>query len=84
MAEQEITGVLDALLRGSRLDQSVQQMIVIAKAMDNPETPARDLAALSNRALVLTREIDELRRLEDEEAEDSVVSEDEEFDADEI
>lgn len=84
MSDPKFSNVMDAVLNGTPLDEAVQMKIRVAQAIDDPATSSRDLAALSKRQMELTREIEEMRRLEDEEAEDSGVSEDEEFDADEI
>lgn len=42
----EIKSVLDAAEHGTRMDELVQMRLVIARAIDDPATSARDLAAL--------------------------------------
>lgn len=76
-----ITSVLEAAERGTRLDELLQMRRVIARALDNENTAARDLAALSKRQIEISREIDALARLGEEEAEEGVVTEDEAWSA---
>lgn len=64
--------ILEAAEAGSRLDELKQMRRRIATALDDPNTAARDLAALSRRQLEIGREIDALLLAEDEDR--SVVS----------
>lgn len=72
-----IKSVEDAATRGTRMDELVQMRLVIARALDNPNTSARDLAALSRRQMEISREIESLERQAKEEAADGGISEDE-------
>lgn len=58
--------ILEAAERGSRLEELRAMRRRIAQAMDDPNTPARDLAALSRRQLEIGREIDAILVSEDE------------------
>ena len=51
----------------------------IAKAVQDEDTPARDLASLTRRQLEISKEIDGLRRQQEEEAEERAISESEEW-----
>lgn len=74
-----ITSVADAAEHGTRIDELRQMRKVIARALDNENTAARDLASLSKRQIEISREIDALQRQEVEEAKDGAVSADEEW-----
>lgn len=60
--------ILEAAEAGSRLEELRAMRRRIAKAMDDPNTPARDLAALSRRQLEIGREVDAIVLAEDEDA----------------
>lgn len=64
--------ILEAAESGSRLDELRQMRRRIATALDDPNTAARDLAALSRRQLEIGREIEAIVIAEDEDR--SVVS----------
>lgn len=81
MPEKKITSVLEAADAGSRLDELVQMRRVIARAIDNENTSARDLAALSRRQIEISKEIDALKRQQAEGASDASSVSDEAFDA---
>ena len=68
----------------SRLEELKAMRRRIARAMDDVNTPARDLAALSRRQLEIGREVEAIEVAEDEER--SVVSNrgEEDWDADAI
>lgn len=66
------SSILEAAERGSRIEELGAMRRRIARAMDDPNTPARDLAALSRRQLEVGREIEAIVIAEDEER--SVVS----------
>ena len=73
--------ILEAVDAGDRLAELVAMHRRIAKAVQSEDTAARDLAALSRRQIEISKEIESLRRLADEEAAENAVSADEEFDA---
>lgn len=79
---KKISSVLQAAEEGTRLDELVQLRRVIARACDNENTSARDLAALSRRQIEISKEIEALRRQQAEEDSDAANVADEEFDAD--
>lgn len=72
--------ILQAAESGSRLDELKAMRRRIATALDAPNTPARDLAALSRRQLEIGREIDAVRVAEDEDFSVIVDSDDEAWD----
>lgn len=72
--------VLAAAEAGDRLEELRAMRRRIALTLDEPNTPARDLAALSRRQIELGKEIDVLEARAKEESERAVVG-DEEFDA---
>lgn len=82
--ERKFGSVLDATEHGERIDELVQIRRVIARALDNENTSARDLASLSRRQIEISKEIEALRRQQSEEASDAANLEDEEFDAEAI
>lgn len=75
-----VESVSDAAAFGTRLDELVQMRRVIARALDDEGTSARDLAALSRRQIEISKEIEVLRARE-QEADGHVEVTDEEFDA---
>ena len=82
-ANQKLKTILEASEQ-SRLEELKAMRRRIAKAMDDVNTPARDLAALSRRQLEIGREVEAIEVAEDEER--SVVSNrgEEDWDADAI
>lgn len=58
--------ILEAAEVGSRIEELRAMRRRIAKAMDDVNTPARDLAALSRRQLEIGKEIDAILVAEDE------------------
>lgn len=58
--------ILEAAEAGSRLEELQAMRRRLAKALDDPNTPARDLAALSRRQLEIGREIEAIVLAEDE------------------
>ena len=60
--------VLEAAENGTRLDELRAMRVVIARALDNPDTSARDLAALSRRQIEISRDIEALAAKEIEDA----------------
>ena len=65
---------------GSTRELLVAMRTRIAKAVENPETPARDLAALTKRLVEVVRDIEAIDAREDEAGDSGEVA-DEEFDA---
>lgn len=78
---KKITSVLEAADSDSRLDELVQIRRVIARAIDNENTSARDLAALSRRQIEISKEIEALKRQMLEEAANASDTPDEAFNA---
>jgi hypothetical protein len=72
--------ILEAAEDGSRIEELRAMRRRIARAMDDPNTPARDLAALSRRQLEIGREIEAIVITEDEDHSVVVNSDDEQFD----
>lgn len=69
--------ILAAADTGSRRDLLVATRKRLASACDDPNTPARDLAALTRRLLEVSREIEVIDvRTEEAEAEDHLVDDD--------
>jgi len=60
--------VLEAAETGTRADELRAMRVVIAKALDDSSTSARDLAALSRRQMEISREIEVLEAAEAQEA----------------
>jgi hypothetical protein len=58
--------ILQAADEGDRLEELRAMRRRIAKALDDPNTPARDLAALSRRQLEIGREVEAIVIAEDE------------------
>jgi len=72
--------ILEAAEQGSRLEELRAMRRRIARAMDDPNTPARDLAALSRRQLEIGKEIEAIVVSEDEDHSVVVNADDEEWD----
>ncbi|UOQ57235.1 hypothetical protein MUN78_16520 [Leucobacter allii] len=68
-----VESVSDAVDYGSRLDELVQMRRVVARAIDTTAS-ARDLAALTKRLTEISKEIDVLRREDEEVSSDGEVS----------
>lgn len=75
--------VFEAAESGDRLEELRAMRRRIAKTLDEPNTPARDLAALSRRQIELGKEIDVLEARAKEESSRAAVA-DEAFDAEAI
>lgn len=69
--------ILEAVVAGDRLAELVATHRRIATAVQNEDTPARDLASLTRRQLEISKEIETLRRQQDEEADEGAISGDE-------
>lgn len=63
---QSPLSIFEAAEIGSRLEELRAMRRRIARAMDDPNTPARDLAALSRRQLEIGREVDAIMVSEDD------------------
>lgn len=72
--------ILEAAELGSRLEELRAMRRRLARALDDPNTPARDLAALSRRQLEIGREISAILIAEDEDHSVVVNSSDEAWD----
>jgi len=74
------TSILEAAEQGSRIEELRAMRRRIARAMDDPNTPARDLAALSRRQLEIGREVEAIVVSEDEDHSVVVNADDEAWD----
>ena len=72
--------ILEAAEAGSRIEELRAMRRRLARAMDDPNTPARDLAALSRRQLEIGREIEAIVVSEDEDHSVVVTADDEPWD----
>ena len=72
--------VTEAAKSGTTRELLVAMRERVATAVENPNTPARDLAAITNRLMQIVREIEALDAREDEEAARTDAS-DEDFDS---
>jgi hypothetical protein len=72
--------ILEAAEAGSRIEELRAMRRRIAKALDDPNTPARDLAALSRRQLEIGKEIEAIVVSEDEDHSVVVNADDEAWD----
>jgi hypothetical protein len=72
--------ILEAAELGSRIEELKAMRRRIARAMDDPNTPARDLAALSRRQLEIGREVEAIVIAEDEDHSVVANTDDEAFD----
>lgn len=72
--------ILEAAERGSRLEELRAMRRRLAIALDDPNTPARDLAALSRRQLEIGKEVEAIIVSEDEDHSVVVNADDEAWD----
>lgn len=72
--------ILEAAEAGSRLEELRAMRRRIARALDDPNTPARDLAALSRRQLEIGKEIEAILIADDEERSVVANTDDEDWD----
>lgn len=72
--------ILEAAEQGSRIEELRAMRRRIARALDDPNTPARDLAALSRRQLEIGKEIEAIQIAEDDEHSVVAQTEDEAWD----
>lgn len=78
-----VKSVTDAAADGSRRDLLVAMRARVATAVQDPNTPARDLAALTRRLMEIAKDIEVLDVKDAEEA-DRGAADDEAFDAEAI
>lgn len=74
------SSILEAAEAGSRIEELRAMRRRLAKALDDVNTPARDLAALSRRQLEIGKEIEAIEVLEDEDHSVVVNTDDEAWD----
>ena len=72
--------ILEAAESGSRIEELRAMRRRLARALDDPNTPARDLAALSRRQLEIGKEIEAIVVSEDEDHSVVVNADDEVWD----
>jgi len=73
--------VTEAAAEGSRRELLVALRSRVASAVAEPNTPARDLAALTRRLQEIAKDIEAIDLSAEQEGRDAVVSPDEDFDA---
>lgn len=69
-----------AAAAGDRLDELKAMRLRLARAMDDPGTPARDLSSLSRRQIEIGREIESIEKAVEEEARERDATPDENWD----
>lgn len=74
-----LPSILEAAEAGSRLDELRAMRRRLARALDDPNTAARDLAALSRRQIEIGRDIEAIVVSEDEDHSVVVNADDEEW-----
>lgn len=79
-APKKPRSILEAAESGSRIEELRAMRRRLAKALDDPNTAARDLAALSRRQLEIGKEIEAIEISDDEEASVIANSDDEVWD----
>lgn len=67
MTKAKPMSVLAAATDGTRLDELKALRAVIARAIDDEDTPARDLSSLARRQLEISREIEKVEEAEKQE-----------------
>lgn len=78
---KEVRTVTQAAEQGNMRDLLVAMRARTAKAVEDPKTPPRDLAALTRRLLEIAREIEAIDAAAQQEAAENDVTPDDEFDA---
>lgn len=78
---KKVMSILEAVEAGDRLAELEATHRRIAKAVQDENTRATDLASLTRRQMEISREVESLRRQVAEEAAEHDVSADEAFDA---
>ena len=69
--------IIEAIEAGDRLAELEATHRRIGRAVQNEDTPARDLASLTRRQMEISKEIEALRRQQAEEGAEGAVSSDE-------
>lgn len=69
--------IIEAVTAGDRLAELIATHRRVASAVQDEDTPARDLASLTKRQLEISKEIEALRRQRQEEAVEGAISADE-------
>lgn len=72
--------VTQAAEDGTRLDELKAMRLRVARAIDDPNTPARDLAALTRRQIEMGKEIEAIEKAAEEDAREQSEAADEEWD----
>lgn len=80
-AKRDPLSVTKAASDGDRLDLLMAMRLRVATAVEDPNTPARDLAALTRRLMEIAKDIDALRLAALQEATSADAEEDDTFDA---
>lgn len=75
----ELVSVFDAGENGSRLDELIQLRRILARRLDDPQTPAKELSPLVNRHMEVSREVHAIQGQQAKEAVDSAVTDDEKW-----
>lgn len=78
---KKFASVEQAAVANDRLAEMEQMRLVIARAIDNENTSARDLAALTKREIEISKEIDAEKRRRVEEGDGVIDSKEAPFDA---
>ena len=81
---KRLLSILEAAEADDRLEELRSMRRRIAQALDNPNTQARDLAALSRRQIELGKDIEAIMAREKQEAGEGAEVEDGEFDAEAV
>jgi hypothetical protein len=79
--ERKLLSVTDAAANGDRLDLLLSMQARVATAVQDPNTPARDLAALTRRLMEIAKDIEAIRLAMKQEGADGGPVEDQAFDA---
>lgn len=79
--KKRVLSVVEAAESGSRREELVAMRRRIARALDDPNTSARDLAALSRRQIEISKEIEAIDLREAEEGSGVVETADEQWKA---
>ena len=80
-AAKAVKSVTQAADKGTMRDLLVAMRTRTAKAVEDPNTPPRDLAALTRRLLEIAREIEAIDAAAEQEDRENDVTPDDEFDA---
>ena len=81
---QKLKSIVEAAEAGSTISELRLMRVRIARALDDPNCPPRDLAALSRRQIEIAKEIDALVRQQREDSDGAGLSADEAWDSEAI